>query len=89
MQGYLDVVRAALENNVIPRCHFEDITRADYEGFVLPFAVELLKLSETFDSAVKIRLCDTLGFGVTFPGAALPRSIPKLIHGLREAGFPA
>ncbi len=89
MQVYLDVVRAALENNVIPRCHFEDITRADYEGFVLPFAVELLKLSETFDSPVKIRLCDTLGFGVTFPGAALPRSIPKLIHGLREVGFPA
>jgi isopropylmalate/homocitrate/citramalate synthase len=89
MQGYLDVVRAALENNVIPRCHFEDITRADYEGFVLPFAAELLKLSETFDSPVKIRLCDTLGFGVTFPGAALPRSVPKLIHGLREAGFPA
>ena len=89
MQGYLDVVRAALENNVIPRCHFEDITRADYEGFVLPFAVELLKLSEMFDSPVKIRLCDTLGFGVTFPGAALPRSIPKLIHGLREVGFPA
>ncbi len=89
MQAYLDVVRAALENNVIPRCHFEDITRADYEGFVLPFAVELLKLSEKFDSPVKIRLCDTLGFGVTFPGAALPRSIPKLIHGLREAGFPA
>jgi isopropylmalate/homocitrate/citramalate synthase len=89
MQAYLDVVRAALENNVIPRCHFEDITRADYEGFVLPFAVELLKLSETCDSPVKIRLCDTLGFGVTFPGAALPRSVPKLIHGLREAGFPA
>ena len=89
MQAYLDVVRAALENNVIPRCHFEDITRADYEGFVLPFAVELLKLSEAFASPVKIRLCDTLGFGVTFPGAALPRSIPKLIHGLREAGFPA
>ncbi len=89
MQAYLDVVRAALENNVIPRCHFEDITRADYEGFVLPFAVELLKLSEKFDSPVKIRLCDTLGFGVTFPGAALPRSIPKLIHGLREVGFPA
>lgn len=89
LQGYLDVVRAALENNVIPRCHFEDVTRADYEGFVLPFAAELLKLSETFDSTVKIRLCDTLGFGVTFPGAALPRSVPKLIHGLREMGFPA
>jgi isopropylmalate/homocitrate/citramalate synthase len=89
MQGYLEVVRAALENNVIPRCHLEDITRADYDGFILPFATELLKLAEEYDSKVKIRLCDTLGFGVTFPGATLPRSIPKLIHGLRQVGFPA
>ncbi|MHC4752468.1 MAG: beta/alpha barrel domain-containing protein, partial [Planctomycetota bacterium] len=36
MNAYLDVARAALGSGVIPRCHFEDITRADYEGFVLP-----------------------------------------------------
>ena len=29
---------------------------------------------------IKIRLCDTMGFGVTFPGAALPRSVPRLVH---------
>jgi len=26
MEGYLDVVKAALDQGVIPRCHFEDIT---------------------------------------------------------------
>ena len=89
MQGYLDVVKAALDNSIIPRCHFEDITRADYEGFVLPFATELMKLAVQYDSPVKIRLCDTLGFGLSWPGVALPRSIPKLIAGLRRIGVPA
>ncbi|MHC4529538.1 MAG: 2-isopropylmalate synthase [Planctomycetota bacterium] len=88
MNGYLDVVKAALDQGVIPRCHFEDITRADYEGFVLPFAVELMKLAEEYKRPVKIRLCDTLGFALPWRGVALPRSIPKLVSGLREIGVP-
>ena len=89
MDGYLNVAKAALDNGVIPRCHFEDITRADYEGFVLPFAAELMKLAKQYNSPVKIRLCDTLGFGLAWTGVALPRSIPKLISGLRQIGVPA
>ena len=88
MNAYLDIARAALDSGVIPRCHFEDITRADYDGFVLPFASELMKLSEEYGKPVKIRLCDTLGFGLPWAGVALPRSIPKLIHGLRKIGVP-
>jgi isopropylmalate/homocitrate/citramalate synthase len=87
MQGYLDIVRAALDEGIIPRCHFEDVTRADYEGFVLPFASGLLGLAVEYDTRVKIRLCDTLGFGLPWPGVSLPRSIPKLLHGLRQLGF--
>ena len=86
MNTYLDIAKAALDNGVIPRCHFEDITRADYEGFVLPFAAELMKLSEEYNKPVKIRLCDTLGFALPWAGASLPRSVPKLIHGLRQIG---
>jgi len=89
MNGYLDIARAALDSGVIPRCHFEDITRADYDGFVLPFAAELMKLAEEYDKPVKIRLCDTLGFGLPWSGVALPRSVPKLIHGLRQIGVPS
>jgi len=89
MNGYIDIAKAALDNGVIPRCHFEDVTRADYKGFVLPFAAELMKLSEEYNKPVKIRLCDTLGFGVPWAGVALPRSIPKLIRGLRQIGVPA
>jgi len=89
MDGYLEVIKAALDNGVIPRCHFEDITRADYEGFVLPFAAELMKLAEEYNKPVKIRLCDTLGFGLPWSAVSLPRSVPKLIYGLRQIGIPS
>ena len=89
MNAYLDIVKAALDSGVIPRCHLEDITRADYEGFVLPFAAELMKLSKKYDKPIKIRLCDTLGFGLPWSRVSLPRSIPKLIHGLRQIGVPS
>ncbi len=89
LNAYLDIARAALDNGVIPRCHFEDVTRADFEGFVLPFAEDLMALSDEYKMPVKIRLCDTLGFGVPWDKADLPRSVPKLIAGLRKAGVPA
>ncbi len=89
MDIYLDIVKAALDADITPRCHFEDITRADFYGFVVPFAVELMKLRGQYGRDVKIRLCDTLGFGVPWPEAALPRSVPKLVHGLiHDAGVP-
>lgn len=89
MDEYLDVVRAALEKGIRPRCHFEDVTRADIYGFCIPFAIELMKLREESGIDIKIRLCDTLGFGVTYPGAALPRSVPKLVRAfIDEAGVP-
>ncbi len=88
-ENYLGIVRAALEAGVIPRCHLEDITRADFHGFVVPFVQALMRLSEESGIPVKVRACDTLGYGVPFAHAALPRSVPRLIHGLRrEAGVP-
>ncbi|MDR1893696.1 MAG: histone-lysine N-methyltransferase [Spirochaetales bacterium] len=87
---YLGIVQGALNEGIIPRCHFEDLTRADIYGFVLPFAEQLLKLSQSYSLPVKIRLCDTMGYGLTYPGAALPRSIPRLIHAFRrELGYPS
>ena len=72
------------------RCHFEDITRADFYGFVVPFAIELRKLSEESGLPIKIRACDTMGYGVPYPGASLPRSVPGIIYGLNHyAGYPS
>ncbi len=81
MDQYVGVVEAAWEAGVRPRCHLEDVTRADLKGFVLPFVQKLQRLSEQVapEMRVKIRLCDTMGFGVSYPQASEPRSIPKLI----------
>ncbi|MEG1500418.1 MAG: 2-isopropylmalate synthase [Clostridiales bacterium] len=90
MDDYLGIIKDAIEVGIRPRCHFEDITRADYYGFVLPFAIELRKLMEESGVPVKIRACDTLGYGLNYPGVALPRSVPGIIYGLRHhAGFPS
>ncbi len=84
MDKYLGIVKSVLDKGIIPRCHFEDITRADFYGFVIPFAEELHKLSVESGVPIKIRACDTMGFGVTYPGAALPRSVPGIIYGLQH-----
>ena len=90
LEHYLSIIRSAIEVGIRPRCHFEDITRADFYGFVVPFALELRKLSEESGVPIKIRACDTLGYGVPFPGVALPRSVPGIIYGLRHhAGLPS
>jgi len=88
---YLEVVEAAWEAGIRPRCHLEDVTRADIDGFVLPFVSELMRRSEQVEPNMraKIRLCDTMGFGISYPGAELPRSIPKLIYRMtNDAGVP-
>lgn len=84
LDKYLGTIKDALSVGVRPRCHFEDITRADFYGFVIPFATELMKLSKESGIPIKIRACDTMGFGVNFVGAALPRSVPGIIYGLRH-----
>jgi len=84
MDKYLDMVRATLEKGITPRCHFEDVTRADMYGFCVPLAQALMDIREQSGTDIKIRLCDTMGFGVTYPGAALPRSVPKLIRAMTD-----
>ncbi len=89
LNDYLGIVKSILDLGIIPRCHFEDITRADIYGFCIPFATELMKLREESGIDIKIRLCDTMGYGVTYPGAALPRSVDKLVRAfIEEAGVP-
>ncbi len=90
MMHYLYIVRDCLETGIGVRCHLEDITRADIYGFVIPFCLELMKLSQQYQLPVKIRVCDTMGYGVNYPGAVIPRSIPGIIYGLRvHAGVPS
>ncbi len=81
LEKYLRVVKSAMEHGIRPRCHFEDITRADYYGFVVPFVEALERAGEEYGIPVKIRACDTMGYGVSYAGAALPRSVPGIIYG--------
>jgi isopropylmalate/homocitrate/citramalate synthase len=90
VEKYLEIVKECISIGIRPRCHFEDITRADIYGFVVPFAMELNKLSEESGIPIKIRVCDTLGLGLSFPGASLPRSIPGIIYSLNHySGIPS
>ena len=84
MDGYLAAVAEAFEAGVMPRCNLEDITRADFYGFVVPFVNELMKMSKDAGIPVRIRACDTMGYGVPYSEVALPRSVPGIIYGLQH-----
>ena len=68
MDHYLSVIKDCLEEGISPRCHLEDITRADIYGYVVPFCLELMKLQEQYKIPIKVRACDTMGYGVNYPG---------------------
>jgi citrate (Re)-synthase len=90
LDGYLQVVEAALADGVVPRVHLEDSTRADVHGVIVPFVRRLMEMGRQAGIQVKVRYPDTLGIGVPHPNAALPRGIPRLTRVLRhEAGVPS
>ncbi|NTW59236.1 MAG: histone-lysine N-methyltransferase [Nitrospirae bacterium] len=90
LKAYLDIVSTALEQGIVPRCHLEDITRADFYGFVIPFVQDLMKLSQAAKMPVKVRACDTMGYGFPFPGTSLPRGVPEIFYALiHEGGVPS
>ncbi|RLE48593.1 MAG: 2-isopropylmalate synthase, partial [Candidatus Methanomethylicota archaeon] len=90
IEKYLEVVEEGLKAGIAMRAHIEDCTRADVLGVVVPFARKLMKLAEKYRLPVKIRVPDTLGVGLPWPNAALPRSIPKIMWVLRHlAGVPS
>jgi isopropylmalate/homocitrate/citramalate synthase len=88
-ENYTAVVAEALAQGLRVRCHLEDLTRADVHGFVVPLAQKLMALAEEARLPVILRLCDTMGYGVPYPGAVLPRSVPRLVHAMvHDAGVP-
>ncbi len=81
---YKKTVAAALEMGIRPRCHLEDITRADFYGFVLPFVTELQEMSNEAGIPIKFRACDTMGYGLPYSEVALPRSVAGIVYGLQH-----
>ena len=83
MDKYLGTIKDSFDAGIMPRCHLEDITRADFYGFVLPFVAKLQELSNDAGIPVKIRACDTMGYGVPYTEVSLPRSVAGLVYGLQ------
>ena len=81
IEKYLQPIVTALEHGITPRVHLEDCTRADIYGWVIPFMQRVLEVSE---GKAKFRVCDTIGWGIPDPYAALPWGIPRLFQVLRE-----
>ena len=52
----------------------------------MPFAHEIHDLADESGIPIKIRACDTMGYGVPYPGASMPRSVAGIIYGLRSYG---
>ena len=84
MKKSLETIDLAFEAGLVPRCHLEDITRADFYGFVVPFVRELMNRSKQAGIPVKIRACDTMGYGVPYTEVAIPRSVAGIIYGLQH-----
>jgi len=90
MDHYLSVISDAFEAGVMPRCHLEDITRADFYGFVVPFVQAIQEMARQAKMPVRIRMCDTLGYGIPYPGVAMPRSVSGIVYGLQNyCGVPS
>src|SRR3990172_891642 len=81
LEKYMQPVRTALDNGITPRIHLEDCTRADIDGWVLPFMEQALAES---GGTAKFRICDTIGWGSPDPYAALPWGVPRLFETLRR-----
>lgn len=86
MEHYLSVVKDCLNEGIAVRCHLEDITRADIYGYVVPFCIELMKLMDEYKIPITVRACDTMGYGVNYPGAVIPRSVPGIIYAIHTHG---
>lgn len=81
VKGLLAVIDAGLDEFQRFRLDLLDITRADVEGFVLPLIEDVRDhLSHTSGTRLRVRLVDSLGLGVPWTEAPVPRSVPRLIH---------
>src|SRR3954447_20666194 len=67
VEQYLRVVDKALELELTPTCHLEDVTRADFAAVVLPFVQQLVERAESAGRPILVRLVDTAGVGVPWP----------------------
>ncbi|MEW6750722.1 MAG: 2-isopropylmalate synthase [Candidatus Latescibacterota bacterium] len=88
---FVTMAKQAAERDIRVRFHLEDVTRANLDEFVYPFLEMIARFAEAVPEELrpKVRLCDTMGFGLPYPGVDLPRSVPKLVYKVQQAGIPS
>lgn len=87
---YLETIKDAFDAGIVPRCHLEDITRADFYGFVVPFVNEIMELSEEVGIPVKIRACDTWATAFRIRKSHCPVASPESYTAWQHyAGVPS
>ena len=90
LDHYLSVVRECLETEFASGAIWRILPVRISMALFIPFCLELEKFGKEYGIPVKIRACDTMGFGVNFTGAAIPRSVPGIIYGLNTmAAYPS
>ena len=77
LDKYIGIVSDCIEAGLRPRCHFEDITRADFYGFVVPFlAKAAFRLrSEPATPLASVFLIPALRCREVFPASSTDCSI--------------
>jgi isopropylmalate/homocitrate/citramalate synthase len=86
IDNMLLAVEACLEHQIQPRLDLVDVTRADVEGVLLPLLERCQeRLAQLGGGQLKVRLCDSLGVGLPWAEAPVPRSVPRLIRVLAHA----
>lgn len=86
MEQYLDIVKSALDIGVRPRCHFEDITGLTSTGLWCPCSSSRTLMDES-GIPIKIRACDTLGYGVPIRGCPSPQCSRHYLWSLFPCGL--
>lgn len=86
LERYLEVIGEAYRRGITVKCALEDVTRAD-PSFLRVFLERYLELAERSGFEAKVRLSDTLGLGLPFKEAGLPRGIPRLVELVKSIGF--
>ncbi|MBC7110387.1 MAG: isopropylmalate synthase, partial [Archaeoglobi archaeon] len=65
--SYLEAFEYAVDHGLRVRIHLEDVTRANFDDFVIPLVRETLRISKD----TIYRICDTLGFGLPYESSPL------------------
>ncbi len=82
----LELMDALFGAGVQIRLDLQDVMRSDVNGFLLPLIERCLDRADQGAGAMplKLRLCDSVGLGLPWAEAPLPRSVPRMVSSLRQ-----